>query len=28
MMNRCIDMMGGGMLGNGIMLVLLMASLA
>ena len=27
MMNRCIDMMGGGMLGNGIMLVLLMALL-
>jgi hypothetical protein len=27
MMARCMDMMGGGMMGNGIMLVLLMALL-
>jgi hypothetical protein len=27
MMNRCMDMVGGGMMGNGIMLVLLMVLL-
>jgi hypothetical protein len=27
MMDRCMDMMGGGMMGNGILLVLLMALL-